>query len=201
MRIDRSPPATVTIDGREHRILPTVARVLRALEALTDEDLLEGDRLALAVCLLFRRPYPAARPDAIEAAFAAINEPSPYRARDKGRRGLDYEQDANLIIAAFRQTYGIDLQREARRMDWRVFRALLSGIGTDTQLGQIIEIRTRDVPKRTKHNAEMIREIQRLKAEYAVRPRAGRGADSYGEGLAKMALALTSMAKRGEADG
>lgn len=196
MRIDRIPPATVVVDGRTHRILPTVARVLRALEALEDEDLLREDRAALAVELLYRRPYPKARAEALNTAFAVINEPSPYRVRPHAGPVMDYGQDANLIVAAFRHVYGIDLQREAARMDWRVFRALLSGIGSETQLGQIVEIRAREIPKRTKHNAEAIREMQRLKAEYAVRPRTNAG-DGYADGLKNLALALTQMAGDG----
>lgn len=200
MIIHARPSTTILVEGKPYRIVPTVANVMRALEALDDEDLVQADRLMLAVEVLFRRPYPREYARALDATFAAINEPSPYRVPDKGQRGLDYEQDANLIIAAFRQVYGIDLQRDAKSMDWRVFRALLSGITTDTQLGQIIDIRTRDIPKYTKHNGEMIREMHRLRAEYAVRPRKGQAAMSYDNGLKKFAMILVDMAG-GETNG
>lgn len=193
MKIHERPSVEIAIGGRLFRMRPTVRNVIRATDVLDDMDMLPADRAALAVEVLFCRPRPKDHNTALEAAFRVINEPSPYRTRANNARALDYKQDANLIVAAFRQLYAIDLQREAARMDWRVFRALLSGVTSETQLGQIIEIRTRKIPKQSKHNAEMVREMQRLRSEYAIRTR-GKLGSGFDDGMKNMASMLLEMA-------
>ena len=180
----------VMIDGKRYRLRPTVFHVLSAHEALEDELMQFPDRVKLAVWHLYRFPRPRATDKAVTAAFDLLDEPSPYRPADVPQ-SLSIEQDAALIVAAFRQQYGIDLNVESVRMDWRVFQALLGGITDATRIGEVMGIRTMKIPKRTQYNGEQIREIQKAKAVYALR---GKHAQhSFEDGLRKMVEILTAM--------
>ena len=58
---------------------------------------------------------------------------------DEGGPVLDYEQDEDLIYAAFMQCYGIDLKSEA--VHWHKFLALLRGLG-GTRLNEVMGYRS-----------------------------------------------------------
>lgn len=186
----------IEINGRVYRLRSSVWRVMQAIDALQAEDLQPEHRVMLAGWHLFKWPRPHKRQlaEAVDAALKHLTPANPYRSDGKKRKALDIEQDAALICAAFWQMYGIDLPRETVRLDWRMFHALLAGITDTTRLGEIMGIRTRDLPKRTAHNGEMIRDLQRLKAIYALQP--GKGGQSFEAGLAKMVEILASMAEK-----
>lgn len=184
----------VRVGKRTYRMRPCVFHVLGAQAALEDKELQSGDRERLAVWHLFAFPRPRDHQAAIRAALDMLTVRSPYRMPEDAPRTLDLMQDEALVCAAFRQLYGVDLTREARRMDWRVFQALLSGVTDDTRLGEIMSIRAQKLPRRTAHNGEQIRELQRLKAIYALR-RTGAGGDSFEAGLKKMVEILAAMAE------
>jgi hypothetical protein len=187
--------AEVRLGGRRHRLRPTVFHVMSAMEALKDELLTLEDRVRLAVWHLYRFPRPRPTQAALEAAFKLLEEgaASPYGSDPKQVQALDFQQDAGMLIAAFRQQYGMDLVRESAALDWREFLALVGGITDGTRLGEIMGIRTRELPRRTAHNGEQIRDLQRLKMIYRIRePRGGK--KSFEEGLKGMVEVLAAMA-------
>lgn len=58
---------------------------------------------------------------------------------------LDFKIDENLIYAAFRQAYNIDLyDLEQEELHWYKFKTLLDGIPPNTALSKVIEIRAYD---------------------------------------------------------
>lgn len=183
----------VTVEGRRYRLRPTAANVLQAFDALRAETMLPEHRVRLAVWLLYRWPRPRNREAALEAALTLLKEPNPYRTDRGAKQSIDFDQDAAMLYAAFYQQYGLDLQRELVRMDWRVFLALVGGLTDATRMGEIEGIRQRDLPKWTPYNGEARRELMRLKSVYAIQNPAGRG-QSMQEGLRHMAEALLAMA-------
>lgn len=80
------------------------------------------------------------------------------------RRVYDFEQDATNIYAAFRQVYGVDLQREA--LHWWVFRAMLFSLPDSCLQGRIMIYRATDTSKLK--GAEK-RRIQQLQHQYAIK--------------------------------
>lgn len=62
-----------------------------------------------------------------------------------GKKLFDFEVDSGRVLAAFRQTYGIDLSVE--KMHWWTFLALFRALPDDTMLSRVIDIRGREVPK------------------------------------------------------
>lgn len=58
---------------------------------------------------------------------------------------LDFKIDENLIYAAFKQAYNIDLyDLETDELHWYKFKALLDGLPPNTALSKVIEIRAYD---------------------------------------------------------
>lgn len=68
--------------------------------------------------------------------------------------------DSNYIFAAFFQVYKIDLS--SVNIHWWKFKALLSGLPGKTKLSDIIEIRSKELPKDSKSRAS----LSRLKEVY-----------------------------------
>lgn len=85
-------------------------------------------------------------------------------AQQRTRRVYDFEQDAANIYAAFRQVYGVDLQREA--LHWWEFRAMLFSLPDTCLQGRIMMYRATDVSKLK--GAEKKR-IQQLQRRYAIK--------------------------------
>lgn len=188
----------VTLDGKRRKIRPTIWHVMRAMELLADESMFERDRIRLAVWHLYQWPRPKPTQEAVDAVFDLIMEESPYGKDPKSRQSMDQTQDAAMIVAAFRQLYSIDLPSEANRLDWRVYSALLGGVTDATAMGEIMHIRTMDIPKWTPHNGEDRRNIQRLKMIYAIRKPAKQ--TSFDAGLRSMVDILMSMCDEEEVD-
>lgn len=88
---------------------------------------------------------------------------SPAGASPRIRRVYDFKQDANRIYAAFRQVYGVDLQKEA--LHWWAFRAMLFALPDSCLQGRIMAYRATDASKLK--GAEKKR-IQQLQRQYAI---------------------------------
>ena len=82
--------------------------------------------------------------------------------RDSGSasvRVVDYVLDGDYIVAAFQQSYGIDLTDPALDMHWHRFLALFRGLPDDTTMSRIMGYRSWK-PSKKKHEAVM-NEIKR----------------------------------------
>lgn len=190
----------VTLGKRRYRLKPTTANVIRAMHDLENPMLTPTDRVKLACWRLYAWPRPKNAQAAVDAAFSLLNEPSPYKHLED-KQSLDITQDAAMIYAAFRQQYGINLMREVETLDWREFSALLGALTDDTAMGGIMGIRTMKIPKRTQHNGEQIKEIQKNKTIFAL---TNSKKQSFEEGMKNMAMVLASIADEsdgGEDDG
>lgn len=76
------------------------------------------------------------------ADFYRDEQPVPRSKGGGGRRAVDFETDAPLIVAAFRQAYGIDLTDPGTDMHWHVFLALFRGLPSETLMAQVMGWRT-----------------------------------------------------------
>lgn len=57
-------------------------------------------------------------------------------------RAYDFVEDGEYIVASFQQAYGIDLTDPDLEMHWHRFKALFTGLPSDTKMAQIIGYRT-----------------------------------------------------------
>jgi hypothetical protein len=84
------------------------------------------------------------------------------------KKEYDFNVDAERIYASFLMDYNIDLHQERGKMHWKKFIALLSGLSEKTPFMQVVNIRTMDIPKETKHNQKERQKIIKLQDKYSL---------------------------------
>ena len=187
-------PDRVTTGGRVWRVDLDFRHVLDLLGVLARDDLTPEARVWLALRCVMRRP-----PRKVEAQAACLDA---LRAilfdgekKPTGEKLTDFDQDADLIRAAFLQEYGVNLWRD--RLHWLEFTALLAGLPEGSKYTEILGIRARPMPPPTKYNAELRRWLRQAKAECAVRMTDKEREESYKRGLRALAESLLGLAEKG----
>ena len=69
-------------------------------------------------------------------------------------------------MASFQSQYGIRLSRELKGMKWNEFKALLTGISSETPLGRIVSIRAEEDKEILKH---FTKDQRRIRSEWRSR--------------------------------
>lgn len=82
-------------------------------------------------------------------------------AKKAPKKAFDFEQDANLIYAAFYATYGISLTT-VDFLHWWEFMALLEGLPETTLMQRVIYWRTVDVNGLSKHEKKHVLKMRKL---------------------------------------
>jgi len=77
------------------------------------------------------------------------------------KKAFDFDQDANVIYAAFYATYGISLTT-VEFLHWWEFMALFEGLPEDTLMKRIIYWRTADLSALPKHERKHVQKMRRL---------------------------------------
>lgn len=153
-----------------YRLHLSFDRVLRVMDAMGDDMLSDAEKIGVAMRLLVRFPrpcLPAPRAKLWVDIFDRCIKPRRAEPQS-GPQAFDFTQDADYIYAAFQQAYGIDLQAERGRMDWREFLALFQGLPDNTIMSEIMSIRLRDVPAPTEYNQDEIRALRKAKRAFAL---------------------------------
>ena len=185
-------PDSVTVNGRRYRLDLDFRNVLRMMDVMDRKDLLPGARAYVALKCVMKRPPKDAAP--VLAAVNALLFPA-RKKPEKREKLTDLKQDADLIRAAFLQSYGVNLWRD--RLHWFEFSGLLACIPGGSRYADIIGIRARPMPEATKYNAKEREWLMKAKAEYAVEMTAEEQERSYQEGLHNMAMSLLAIAQKG----
>ena len=121
-------------------------------QALEDEELEPGERMQVALGLLFGNGVPEA-----ETAFAGLqwflsggqeveNTGDEPEAGD-GIRYFSFDADAGRLYSGFRRAYGVDLDKT--QMHWFRFLALLADLGK-CAFTQVVDYRSADLSKMDK---------------------------------------------------
>lgn len=158
-------PRSVRYNGRKYRLDLSYSTFYRVVDLMADTGLLDGIKLTTALDMLVKGRHPN-DPGLLTAIYDLLLEDKPQGGN--GEKVMDIAQDWGYICAAFQQAYGIDLYKN-KRMHILQFMALLRGIPQGTKLADIIHIRTVDIPAPTKGNAQYIANLQRAKAQFALR--------------------------------
>ena len=95
------------------------------------------------------------------------------RERDREEPVFDFTVDADLIYAAFMQTYGIDLCDPAVKLHFWKFMALLRNLPRETEFMQVVNLRRTDTSKIG--NDDLRRQVRRAKAKVRIRSRSETG--------------------------
>ena len=195
MKLYERLPDGVTVSGRRYRLDLDFRNVLRMQEMLARDDIIPQAREYLALKCVMRHPPRNAKP-VLDAVRDMLFPP----ARERGaERITDFTQDADLIRAAFRQNYGIDLFRD--RLHWREFTCLLSGLPEGSRYAEILGIRARPMPNPTKYNAEERRWLGEAKARYALKLDEHQAQYNYDRGVLDLFHALMGMVHKDKNEG
>lgn len=194
MRLYEQPCAAVTLGRRRFTLRLTYDRVLFALDAMQDPLLNDADRLRFMLGLLMKGRVPSSirvQTQLLEAIMAQINQ---QRKAHDGPPVMSLVQDAPLIHAAFRQAYGIDLQRID--LPWETFCALLSGLPEDTRFCEVVSIRARPVPAPDRNNGKYIEDLLKAQASVALEMTPEQQEASFQRGLKQLAQTMIAWAEQ-----
>lgn len=167
MKLYKKLPTTVEYKGTEYQFNPWFHVILYCNDIMNDKQLSDEEKILWCFdALVDVRNKPLSLMDKNQIVliiFRTLFE-KPKQSSDK-QKIFDFEQDAKYIYAAFMQAYNIDLL-DVKKLHWWKFISLFNGLPQDTKIMQIIDIRTKPIPKRTKFNGEYITSLMKLKAEY-----------------------------------
>ena len=138
--LTESLPRTVGIDGVEYPVNTDFRACLRVMLAFEDAQLTPHEKQAILLQNIYSE-IPGNIVGAIEAANLFLNGGEVQENEHQGPRLYSFSKDANFIFAAFRQTHGIDLQRED--LHWWEFLALFMDLGQDTTFCNLVAMRKR----------------------------------------------------------
>lgn len=169
-----TPLSAIKFDGETYQINLAFDNVIKYLELVEDDS--ENKELK-ALKLFFGDQEIPLDPDFIESSFKLINETitkSAYQGNSSKDWSMNiapqhiysYEQDADAIYSSFMMQYHINLLKERGKMHWCVFRALFDGLGEDTPIQRIIELRQKnlaDVPDEQRGRVMQLQQYYALK--------------------------------------
>jgi hypothetical protein len=191
MKLQEALPDSVTVGGKRYRVDLDFRNVLNMLETLSRDDLIEDAREWLAVKCVMRKP-PKRGYSAVLIALRLML----FSGNQKEQKKLtDFEQDADLIRAAFRQTYGIDLYRD--KLHWFEFTALLANLPEGSRYTDVVNIRLRPLPEPTRYNAKERQWLIDAKARYAIQMTEKEQEEARNASFHATTLSLLRLAKRG----
>ena len=194
MKLQDRLPDGVTVDGRFYKLDFDFRNVLKMLEVLDRDDMMPEAQAYKALSLLCKRPKNAVK--VLEAVKGLL-----FKAPRKkgGQKVTDFVQDAPLIRAAFRQSYGIDLFRD--KLHWIEFTELLSSIPEGNRYSDVVGIRARPMPEPTKWNQKEREWLLQAKADCALEISEKERMEQYKRDVANVASVLMAMAKGSENNG
>jgi len=192
MRLQERLPDRVRVGERVYKVDLDFRNVLNMLDVLARDDLMPDARTWLAVRCVMK--HPPKNVDGVLLAVRAMLFPK-QKSPDK-KKLTDFGQDADMIRAAFLQSYHINLWRD--KLHWMEFTALMSCLPEGSRYTEVIGIRSRPMPKATKYNAEERQWLAQAKAAYAVRLTDKERENLYQSSMHRTAESLLALAKRGE---
>lgn len=181
-------PRGVTVDGRFYALDFDFRNVLRMMNTLARDDLIPDARDYLALKCLTKRPRN------VQKVLNAVKDILFEKVATTGERVTSFEQDAGLIRAAFRQTYGIDLWRA--RLHWLEFIELCHNLPEGNRYTEIVSIRSRPMPPATKYNSAEREWLQKAKAQCALHLTEAEAARKYDKDVGNLFAGLMGMIKK-----
>ena len=188
MKLYEKIPDHVTVNGKRIRVNLDFRNVLKMIDILGQDDLLPDAREWLAMKCICRRPVKGMMQEIMKMLFPKAE------ARE---RITDFEQDADLIRAAFMQAYGINLFRD--KLNWFEFSCLLSCIPEGSKYSDILSIRARPMPEANQYNQKERQWLAEAKAQFGLKITEKEQEERYKKDVHRISSFL--MALEGKTDG
>jgi len=152
-------PTAIEIDGIEYDINSDFRSCLRIILAFEDGSLAAFEKQMILLENLYK-DMPTNLEQAIKKGIKFLNGGKEEKTNAKLQPRLySFEKDAPFIMAAFKQTHGIDL--ETSDMHWWKFMTLFMDMGSDTTFSNLVSLRKRvKTGKATKEERAAAREIE-----------------------------------------
>jgi hypothetical protein len=131
-------PDVVVIDGISYPVESDFRTAIRVIMAFEDGTLTAQEKQAIMLANIYPTPPHDLR-GAVEQANWFLNGGKEAGKGDSGPRVYSFAKDGEYIFAAFRQTHGVDLQREP--LHWWAFLALFMDLGSETTFCQLVSLR------------------------------------------------------------
>lgn len=198
MKLQDRLPDSITVKGRKYKLDLDFRNVLNMMDVMTDKSLLAESRLYLALkCVLRRVPHSVrVQDELLQAVLQMLFNAKKRDVEEKPHMSLT--QDADLIVGAFRQAYGINLYRD--KLHWFEFRVLLACLPEGSRYSEVVEIRTKPLPAPTKYNGAERRSLMKAKMAVALEMTEDERKDSYKKSVSRVAESLMALAKWGDRD-
>ena len=185
----RELPQTVEYNGRVYALTPAYDNVLSMFADVQGLPKSAVPEIMAYYLLANSKKYD---PGVLNAICELLFPP----AKTHHAKSMDFIQDGPLIYAAFMQAYGLDLNDQRGKLHWWKFSALLNGLPKDTRLMEVVQIRTKPMPKPTKYNAEERAQLARLKHEFKLELTEEERYQQLQDGLRGLANMMLSMAQK-----
>lgn len=104
----------------------------------------------------------------------------------------DLFDDWDLIESSFTQQYGIRLRKQMRDMEWGEFTSLLSGLNSETPLGNIVRIRSEKDPETLK---KFTAEERKIKSKWQNKSASKVSPENYKQAMEDIKNMFKNMAK------
>lgn len=154
MRLNDPLVSSFNYEDKEYKIDLAFDTVLDVFDVLDDKDLRNYEKAEVNLALLLDKEiYGEAAINLwnyIYEKFIHIETKQiieydrngvPLPVQKEQKQSIDIDVDSEYIFASFQQAYNINLFREQGKMHWLEFKALLSGLPSDTIMQRIIQIR------------------------------------------------------------
>lgn len=163
---------------KEHTIDLAFDNVLDVFDVLGDASLRGYEKAEINLALLldesFRGEQAVELWNYVYEEFIHIENKQPIEYDRKGnplpvqkeqKQTTDLDKDAEYIYSSFQQAYNINLYHEQGSLHWLEFKALLSGLPSDTIMQRIIQIRLWEPSKgETQEYKQSMLELQKVYA-------------------------------------
>ena len=186
MRLFDKLPDSVVVNGKKIRLNLDFRNVLRMMNILSDDGLMPDAREYLALKCICKHPKTGMMKDVRKLLFG--DDPVEWH-----ERITDFEQDAEMILAAFRQVYGINLLKD--RLHWFEFSALISNLPTTgNKYSDVVSIRARPMPVANQYNTEERQWLVKAKLHYMLKLSEKEQEEAFRHSLSGLASGFSSMA-------
>ncbi|MEK5038765.1 Gp15 family bacteriophage protein [Sporosarcina sp. FSL K6-3457] len=178
MRLNTPLVTSFVFDGHEYEIDLAFDNVLSVFSVFDEIDLRDYEKADIALALLIGVEYKSNTNDLWNFVYGTFihvedkrsieydRQGNPMPIQKEPKKSIDFEKDAEYIYASFRQAYNINLYQEQGKLSWAEFKALLSGLPSDTVMQRVIQIRLWEPSKG--ESSEYKQAMKELQKTYAL---------------------------------
>ena len=172
MRLNDPLITSFVFDDVEYKIDLSFDNVLDVFDVHDDTGLMEYEKAEICIALLLGEDVEPSSElwNHVYTEFIQVDNKqsieydrkgNPMPVQKEGKQSIDFSKDAEYIYASFQQAYGMNLFKEQGSLQWSQFKALLSGLPSDTIMQRIIQIRLYEPSKgETGEYKQAMRDLQ-----------------------------------------